>query len=208
MLKKIDFEWRSPTTTTTPCKHTCIAVKPFCFQAIWSLMFSLPWGPVRLEKNTCTEWILKKNINNSGIFNLHLSCSTFALFLLGKKITKHLPTLNILPLLATCLLGVFLFVGDRLTRPDKPVATPLVHRQIMAPAMKWMAKKTTESTWCKKIRVLMRGWMTRWWFQIFFFCYLYSGKILNLTNSFFNWVETTNQLNDGRIEDYWLLMCF
>ena len=92
-------------------------------------MFSLPWGPVRLEKNTCTEWILKKNINNSGIFNLHLSCSTFALIIfVREKNTKHLPTLNILPLLATCLLGVFLFVGDRLTRPDKPVATGQVHR--------------------------------------------------------------------------------
>ncbi len=37
---------------------------------------------------------------------------------------------------------------------------------------------------------------SRWWFQIFFYFYLYLGKIPILTIIFFNWVEINHQRND------------
>ena len=37
-------------------------------------------------------------------------------------------------------------------------------------------------------------WLTRWWFQTFFYVHPYSGKIPSLTSIFLRWVETINQL--------------
>lgn len=90
---QIHWKWRPPwfvkeppTTTTIPCKQTHIAVKPFCFQAIWSLNVFIALGATPpWEEHMYGINSQKKDINNSGIFHLHLSCSTFALFLFGKK---------------------------------------------------------------------------------------------------------------------------
>ena len=101
-------------------------------------------GQSALRRTHVRNGFSQKNINNSGIFNLHLSCSTFALFLLGKKCqtSSHFEHTTFVGHL---FVGCFPLFGDRLTRPDKPVAT-VGSPGIMAPAMKWMAKKTTEST--------------------------------------------------------------
>ena len=51
--------------------------------------------------------------------------------------------------------------------------------------------------------------ITGWWFQIFFYVHSYLRKMSNLTNIFFKWVETTNQIRINHwMLGYWTNTCY
>ena len=59
----------------------------------------------------------------------------------------------------------------------------------------------------ERIRKYWRDrWLSRWWFQTFFYFHPYLGKIPNLTNIFQMGGSTTNQLWEG--PGSWNLFCF